>query len=101
LKGLETLIECETTQQTFETDPREIFVGDLSSLKEFLDKPRVELDRNVAFVHGSSGNGTTFLLNSIAKYFSTQHYNVLFISGSIYNALPNPDQLVESIEMLR
>lgn len=101
MRGLETLIESETTGQTFETDPSQIFVGDLSHLKEFLDTPRTQLNRNVAFMHGSSGNGTTFLLNSVAKHLSTQGYNVLFISGSVYNALPSPDELEESIERLK
>ncbi|KAI6174769.1 Mitochondrial thiamine pyrophosphate carrier [Aphelenchoides bicaudatus] len=101
LRGLETLIiESDTTPQ-FTENVDEIFVGDLAFTKKFVESPQDELNKKVVFVHGCGGNGTTFFLNSMGRYFSKFDYNVLFIDGSIYNVLPNLDCLEESIEVLR
>jgi chromosomal replication initiation ATPase DnaA len=83
---------CLIDEEPSLSNDQRIFARELGTLKDFLDKPRSQITRKIVFLHGSAGNGTTFLVHSIARQYSSE-YSVAIVAGSVYNAMPSCDQL--------
>ncbi|CAD5208459.1 unnamed protein product [Bursaphelenchus xylophilus] len=95
LKGLATLVQEDEERYLPEPSSPYSWLNnpDYTSLREFLERPDPRVEKNVFFLHGTSGNGTTFLLKAIARQYS-KDYHVVYMPATALSIAPDRNRLL-------
>ncbi|KAI6179605.1 hypothetical protein M3Y98_00628400 [Aphelenchoides besseyi] len=96
LRGLNTLVDEDNDTANGSPD----FAGELHLLREFIEKPKSELNCRILFLHGTSGNGTTHLLRQLADHYSAC-YDVVFIDGLLFDFNPDAKKISQKLDELK
>ncbi|CAD5205604.1 unnamed protein product [Bursaphelenchus okinawaensis] len=99
LKGLATLVKDD--DDYYDSDQDSPFSWrnnpEYNILREFIERRDLGTDKNAYFLHGTSGNGTTYLMNCISKTYQEQ-YHTVYVHGKSYTVKPNKLRLLNAFK---